>query len=544
MPSRQTVDKALAAIKEPAAYEYFFDQLKSPSWIVPLRERGFFQKPPGGEVEDEYIRFPYWPESRYLARMASVDPELVLEVLKNIPDTMNPRVQGDIVDALVAMPPSLSARLAKRAGSWISSKYTLLLPQKLGELAISLVRGGKLKAGFTLAYELLAPADVPLDEGQDGQRLRAFEPQPKYDIWSYEQVASKIIPVLGELDKEKTLKLLADLLEAAVKQTAFGAEPPQDGSGIWRSTIETSDQNSPANDLRDILIDHLRDTAYNYVQSDASNLDIVRAQLLERRWRIFHRIFYHVLAAEVDANLPLASQLVLDTSHFDDSDEYHEFWLLVRNVFPRLGQGDRLELLRLLETGPVETYGAEDPERYRQAWHLRRLAVLRDVLGPKERLTYDTLASAVGYEPERPDLLVYTSGMWLGPTAPKEASELGSMATQEVVAFLRTWQPSDEFMSPSREGLARSLSTVVGTDPRRFAEHAEDMVDLDPTYIRAVIDGWATAAKDGHNFPWLPFSGFCQRTVERKPPSGTTIEEKRSSKASGSKFAAQQPISW
>jgi hypothetical protein len=529
MPSRQTVDKALAAIKEPAAYEYFFDQLKSPSWIAPLRERGFFQKPPGGEVEDEYIRFPYWPESRYLARMASVDPELVFEVLRSIPDTMNPRVQGDIVDALVAMPPTLSARLAKRVGSWISSRYSLLLPQKLSELVISLVRGGKLKAGITLAYELLAPADISLEEGQNGQKLRAFEPQPQYDIWSYEQVANKIIPVLAEVDKEKTLKLLADLLEAAGRQAAFGAEPPQDGSGIWRSTIETSDQNGPANDLRDVLIDHLRDTAYNYVQSEASNLDIVRAQLLERRWRIFHRIFYHVLATEIDANLPLARQLALDSSHFDDPDEYHEFWLLVRNVFPRLGPGDRQELLRLLETGPVETHGAEDPERYRQAWRLRRLAVLRDVLDPTERRTYDSLASAVGYEPERPDLLVYTSGMWLGPTAPKEASELDSMATQEVVAFLRTWQPSDEFMSPSREGLARSLSTVVGTDPRRFAEYAEDMTDLDPTYIRAVIDGWATAAKEGRSFPWLPVLSFCLRTVERQPPSGATIEETRSS---------------
>src|ERR1039457_1687068 len=108
MPSRETVYKALAAIKQPAAYEYFFDQLKSPSWIAPLRERSFFRDPPEGEVEGNYIRFPPWPESRYLARMAPPAPELVLEVLKGIPDTMNPRVLGDMVDAIREMPPPLS----------------------------------------------------------------------------------------------------------------------------------------------------------------------------------------------------------------------------------------------------------------------------------------------------------------------------------------------------------------------------------------------------------------------------------------------------
>src|ERR1039457_2005960 len=105
MPSRETVYKALAAIKQPAAYEYFFDQLKSPSWTAPLRERSFFRDPPEGEVEGNYIRFPPWPESRYLDRLAPLAPELVLEVLKGIPDTMNPRVLGDNAEKVCAVAP-------------------------------------------------------------------------------------------------------------------------------------------------------------------------------------------------------------------------------------------------------------------------------------------------------------------------------------------------------------------------------------------------------------------------------------------------------
>jgi hypothetical protein len=514
MPSKETVEKALAAIKEPAAYEYFFDQLESPTWISPLRDRGFFQHPPQGEIEGNYIRFPYWPESRYLTRVASLDPELVLGVLRKIPDTNNPRVLGDIVDALLAMPPALSARLAKRAGSWVTSRYPLLLPQKLGDLVIHLAKGGQLKAALALAYELLAPADIPEDEEPSGSRPRLLEPQPRYDMWSYEQVAKKIVPILAAVNYQDTWELLANLLEDAVRHTVPEAEPPHDGSGIWRSTVEVSDQNGPVNSMPDVLIDLLRDTAYQQSNSQPANISSIVAGLLGRPWRIFHRIAYHLLASQVEANLALARQLVLDSSHFDDPDGYHEFWLLVRAVFPRIDQGERQELLRAIETGPTETHG-DDPERYRQAWRLRRLAVLKDVLGPVEREQYDALAAALGYEPERPDLLMFSSGMWVGPTSPKEASELESMTTQEITAFLRAWQPSNEFMSPDREGLTRNLTTAVAAQPRRFAESAGEMTDLHPTYLRGLIDGWAAAAKEGHSFPWPPILSLCQWIIEQ-----------------------------
>ena len=524
MPSKEAVDKALAAIKEPAAYEYFFDQLKSPSWISPLRERGFFQHPPGGEIEGNYIRFPYWPESRYLARVAPLAPELVFEAVKRIPDTDNPRVLGDMVDALLAMPPALSARLAKRAGTWVTSKYPLLLPQKLGDLVTHLARGGQLKTALALAHELLAPADIPADEESGGPKPGLSEPQPRYDMWSYEQVAKKIVPILAEVNFQETWELLADLLEDAVRHTVPEAEPPRDGSGVWRSTVEVSDQNGPVNSMRDVLIDLLRDTGHQQSNSQPANLSSIVTGLLGRPWRIFHRIAYHLLASQVAANLALARQLVLDSSHFDDPDEYHEFWLLVRAVFPRMDQGEQQELLRAVETGPAETY-SDDPERYRQAWRLRRLAVLKEVLGPVERQEYEALAATLGYEPERPDLLIFSSGMWVGPTSPKEASELESMTTQEITAFLRAWQPSDEFMSPDREGLTRNLTTAVAAQPRRFAESAGEMTDLHPTYLRGLIDGWAAAAKEGRSFPWPPVVSLCQWTIDRQYNPGTAAYE-------------------
>lgn len=525
MPSKEAVDKALAVIKGPAAYEYFFDQLKSPNWINPLRERGFFQHPPEGETEGGYIRFPYWPESRYLARVASLAPEPAFEALKGIPDTSNPRVLGDMVDALIEMPSALSVRLAKRAGSWVTSGYPLLLlPEKLSNLAVHLARGGQLKAAFALAYELLAPADIPAEEELSAPKPGFSEPQPRYRMWSYEQVAEKIIPILVEVNPQKSWDFLADLVNEVIRHTSPEAEPPRDGSGIWRSTIETSDQTSPVSSISDVLIDLLRDTLHDHIRMRPADLLSIVTKLLDRPWRIFHRIAYHLLAAHVDANMELARRLALDSSHFDDTDEYHEFWLLVHAIFPRMNKKEQQQLLSAIETGPTEAYG-DDPERYRQAWRLRRLAVLKDVLGPAERQEYEALAATLGYEPERPDLLMFTSGMWVGPTSPKQAGELDSMTTQEITAFLRAWQPSDQFMSPSREGLTRNLATTVAAEPGRFAESAAEMTGLHPTYLRGLIDGWTAAAKDMRCFPWPPVLSFCRRIVEWQHKSQAAVEE-------------------
>ena len=107
MPSPETIKKVLAAIqKRPANYQYFFDKLNSPEWIEPLFAEGMFTQPPDVERQEDRIGFPVWPESRYLARMASEVPDVVLRVALQVPATENVRVHEDLCVAACAMPPS------------------------------------------------------------------------------------------------------------------------------------------------------------------------------------------------------------------------------------------------------------------------------------------------------------------------------------------------------------------------------------------------------------------------------------------------------
>ena len=100
MLRKDTVDRALQEIaKGYAQYQYFFDRLDSPSWLDALSRAGFFKKPPGPIPDGQYVRLPFWPESRYLARMAGIPEaqEIVLKIALAISHRLYVMGHGRIV---------------------------------------------------------------------------------------------------------------------------------------------------------------------------------------------------------------------------------------------------------------------------------------------------------------------------------------------------------------------------------------------------------------------------------------------------------------
>src|SRR5262245_34135699 len=151
MPSAEAVDRAIELLHQSANYQYFFEQLHSADWIEPLHERGFFRNPPDPVREGDYVRFPVWVESRFLARVASEAPDLSARIFRELPRTENTRVHEDIVDAACRIPPRLAASLAPLVQSFLATPYQLLLPEKVKDLVVQLAGGNELRAAVELA---------------------------------------------------------------------------------------------------------------------------------------------------------------------------------------------------------------------------------------------------------------------------------------------------------------------------------------------------------------------------------------------------------
>ena len=66
-PTNEMIGKVLASVKKETDRQYFFSRLSNPLWIAPLRDRGYFNSPPGlKQLPDGYVQYPHWPELSYL----------------------------------------------------------------------------------------------------------------------------------------------------------------------------------------------------------------------------------------------------------------------------------------------------------------------------------------------------------------------------------------------------------------------------------------------------------------------------------------------
>lgn len=521
MPTPEQVERALEAMRKLTAnYVYFFQHVDSADWIEPLRAHDFFKDPPAPEDTPDGMRsFPQWPESQYLVRVADQAPDLVAKTLLALPNSDNIFVHDDVVQAALKLSGSLARQISERERKWVGTQKQLfwLLPERYADLVVHLAREGELGEALLLAHAILDVREDPRWAAATDEQKVYISRQPVglMQHWEYQRAVEKALPALTSADSLAAVQLFADLLQNAMRLS----EPIKDGdpgdhSYIWRPAIEEHQQNLPAHSVRDVLVTALRDAAVAASQADPSSTPRIIEELEKRRRSIFRRIVLHVLAEVDGADPSLAVDRLSDWETFDDPALRHEYARLAKARFQDVPE-QRIEgLLEHLKTPPLmdnfrrnfeSRYGRspsdEEIEQTQQGIELRRLAILADFLPQTWRARYKELTDKLG-APEHPDFTSYSSGVWTGPTSPKTADELLAMEVDELLVYLRDWRPPAGPHADSYDGLGRQLTAAVAAQPERFTAAAIRFADLDPTYVRAVLDGFDQALGDNKWIEW------------------------------------------
>jgi hypothetical protein len=510
--------------------EYFLSKPEAERWFEPLARSGFFEHPPAPlrADEEEGTRFPVWPGSRYLARMAA-KPERqarVAEIALGIPDTGNINVQEDLIDVVLALPPYLARRLVSRIAAWVKRPHGWLRGDKLGQLVSQLARGQEVEAACELARVVLAVEPDPRGPIQlklgETERTMAREPRTAYDLWQYEEILKTHIPDLVDAAGLRGLEELSRVLESLIRlsRSSSDDEGPQDYSYIWRPAIEDHAQNHP-HSLKDALVTAVRDAAERLARQDASRVPEIVEALQVHPWLVFRRIVLHLLRLFPDTAAGLVAERLTDRDVFEEHGLWHEYILLACQELPRLPTEGQERIWGWIDAGPdLERYKEtaekrtgtrptrEEAAHFRRAWKFRRLAALEGVLPPEWQRRHAELASEFG-EAEHPEFVSYSGGIVRGPTSPKAADEFRGMGVEEIAAFLKTWQPTGDFLGPSPEGLGRELTAAVASDPARFVTNASRFQGLEPTYVRALLQGLREALGHERVFSWAPVLELC-----------------------------------
>jgi hypothetical protein len=514
--------------------KYFFEHLTDANWLEILAEYGFFAEPPLPKTDPikQTIEFPIWPVSRYLARMASVRPDVVLQIILKIPETNNVRIHEDLTDAALAMPASMAAQWTRKEVKWIEmqERLYLILPDRWGALIKHLAIGNEVEQALALARSLLAVMPDPKAKEKEEHEAVGLSPEPQalFDVWGYEQILKKYIPYLIEATGKSGLLLLCDTLDAAIKFSKRRPEKefPEDYSYVWRPAIEEHEQNVGLN-LQDKLVSAVRDAAATVAEANTAIIPEIVEVLENRKWRVFRRIALYLLGLFPEVSADLIAHRLTDKAMFDEGANNHEYVLLMERGFGLLREENKEIILKWIEEGPdLEKFkmpreqwtgkrpSEEDVVRYKKFWQRDRLSWFKTSLTEDWKTRYELLIEELG-EPQYPEFAVRRSTTWVGPTSPKSAEELRSMSIEVLVEFLKSWKPTEERMAPSPEGLGRVLSGVIVEDPNKFATESAKFQELDPTYVRALFSGLNDAAKQKKVFLWKPVLELCSWVVDQ-----------------------------
>jgi hypothetical protein len=524
-PTPEEVDKVVPLLIHEQQYRYFFERLDNPEWLNPLRERGFFRMPPAPihDESDGGVRFPPWPALRYLARMARLTPESVFRVLVTIPETENLQVRQDIIEAALALPAHLAKNFVAKITAWNDSRLYLLLPRRLGAFVSHLAVNGEVDAALRLAKFLLRIRPDPRTERSESE---FFVPEARayFESWDYKEVLEKNISDLLNASPETTLALLCDVLTAAIHLShKEGLRPPDDLSYIWRRALEQPQY--AVEDVRGLLISAVVTAAERCADSLPANVRQIVQSLESREWILFRRIALHVLRLFPHATPGLVSERLTTPERFDNHYFRREYNRLADACFAMLSLDQQQKVFDWIQRGldrqsfiaDCEQFHGKRPtdeevERVSKQWERDRLAPLVRHLTGRWKERYEDLITEVGAPV---DLDEMHRVRWAGLASPKSAEELQELEIDQLINYLKSWEPSEHPSGASAPGLAQQLGTIVAKEPERFSAEALKFQDVDPTYIRAILQALWEPAKQKRSLNWDRLLQLCASVVDR-----------------------------
>lgn len=516
MPTQEAIEKAIELLRQSANYQYFFEKLDSSDWVEPLFERGFFQSPPEPIREGDYVRLPIWVESRYLVRVAAEVPDLVVRILNDLPATDNARVHEDFVDVACKLPPELASSLAPAIVGFIDSPFRMLLPGKVKDYAIGLVRAGYVEPAVKVARALLEPAATePRDVG--GFTFPA-EPRPRFTFPDYGELLQELLSAIGSESPQAEFGLAIDLLDRALAIVHPDGRK-EDFSYIWREAIEESPRNSRHREVLNDLVTAVRDSRI----WESGDLGQLVSELETRSWPVFRRLALHEIRTHPERAGELVNRSASDLSRLFEPSTYHERVLLLRDALVGMDREESTSILDAISAGPkAEGVESEEDEERRLRWAYRTLAALKSSLPPYGLDRLRAIEERLGVDSDSfvdPEFLSgSSSGVWVGPTSPVTADELLAMPDDELVEYLSRWRAPEEWHSPTPDGLGRVLQEAVEADADRFSRRALNFVGLDATYVRSVLQGLRDAYRKEAAVDWPSSLRLCEWAVEQEDP--------------------------
>ncbi len=547
-PTDEMIDKALASVKKETDRQYFFSRLKNPLWIQPLKDRGYFQLPPGVKhLPDGSIQFPFWPEFSYLVQVFDSEPEKVLGILEQLPDTDNPRILEEIIDVVLkADSPEVIHRFANKIMAFVDNAWVNIWMghDNIIELLKKPYLFEKPLEGFASSLLSKVVEFRPDPQSEDKQTWRResqdvmtlLEPVPRFSRWEYQEILNNGVWPLAEKEPYQVALILienvANMIPLTMHQEDIDKGKDEDISEAWCQRLDAADHDYE--DSRATLVRTLTfacEKVYEKSPESVSDLDKV---LCNQRWKVFKRLRQHLYALYPNEQTkPWIRELILKHKDYARWEHHYEFQRMIRCTCKHFGEEllteeDRTQIFDSIRSGPSKTsfrewvgeQFTEDLFRQRERhFHRMQFNPFVSVLFGEYETYFQKLE--VEAEEQISDETYSPIKFQVGrgsSRSPRSCEYLTNLTDEKLLSYINEWQEEHTdkdnwLVDINIESLAKEFQSVFrdsiipDTDRLRFWMENREGIER-PIYVCAMVGAIQerVKAKDFDKLnEWLPF---------------------------------------
>ncbi len=486
-------------------YNYFFDKLSDPSWLSPLRKKGFFSSPPREiEYPDGGVRYPGWPQSDYLKKMAQIPAKQqeVLEICLSV-KTNNLRARNDILEISLLLPVEMAVQIVES----IEEVDDFLSPRSYGKLIAYLAQNGKVNEALSFARKVLTVIPDPRTPPEVDGDTWHHDPISKIREYDYQEIIEEDFPKLVEVAEIDAVKILLDLWETftALKNPEDPTDAGRDYSEIWRPVIDVHKEKHMYG-IREILITGIKDSCEQLISNHPDAIHDLISELESRSLTLFRRMKLHILRKfPTNVQKEIKAEL-LNKNEFEKKSQYtYEYFLLAQEQAAALSPRDIKTIKEMIEKGGnARDTSEKDARDFLLKWQARHLSPYKEVELLKE--LYEEVTSKVGEPPDPYPGARIETGTW-GFKSGISEEELNTKKPEEIVDALIAFKPQpDSYDIPgiTREGTSRALIPHIAKEPAKWSSVLSSFSTMDPTFVRSVFSAHREALKNNISFEWKP----------------------------------------
>lgn len=535
-PDEKQVQSVINLINDVRYEKYFFDGLENSNWVIPLFQKGVFNKVPP-PLEDQnnpgYFGMPVWHAGEYLKRMAEKYPNIVKEVAISLV-TDNSRGIRTILEALIKIPANITAQTVSKFKVWVSTPFSnfMMISHDLGLVMEHLAKGNEIQSALETFTVLLEPIQVE-DKYEKGKKVASA----RHDYYWLRQALQLNLPVLTKKAPVEVVKVAEDQLIKAInlEHDPRYEENTKILTSYWRLNISPKSETNYDNEIKNLIVDTIISGLNEACEQKKEETPQLLSRFIESNYSIFRRISLYSLQIWGHQYPELLEKSYYRYVENPIHGIQVEFDSFIEIQFVNFSQTIKEEILvkrknpdpqfveDILNNRPDAFAGStRDDKRITliETWQLRELTPLAHHLDGAEKEYYDNLVKKYGKPPFPSEDDDEAAVSIFGEQSPIGPDEFSKKSIAEVVQYLIEFIPSNthSFETPSREGLANLLENDVQTRTKDYASQAQLFINRNLRFVYHVhlLRGLENIIKKRERFSLEGIITVCQFIVNQE----------------------------